>query len=158
MRHNRRNTLFIQIILSVILGLSQLSFLWPMLPAQADAQISAAIPAEEISDSDVYTASEAVPGLRGETGGINQKSTAKSELMDMKSNPGDEEDWWAAVQGDIRQSEYQITWQDDTYLSDVEEAYQAPNGPIISAPILRARGFALSRANSQERHPHGSGV
>ncbi|MBN1954057.1 MAG: FG-GAP repeat protein, partial [Anaerolineae bacterium] len=35
--------------------------------------------------------------------------------------------WWSAVQEDIRQSEYQITWQAATYLPDVPAAYQAPN-------------------------------
>jgi len=36
-------------------------------------------------------------------------------------------DWWGAAQEEIRQSEYQITWQDQTYLADVSAAYQAPN-------------------------------
>ena len=36
-------------------------------------------------------------------------------------------DWWAAVQEDTRQSEYHVTWQDHTYLPDVDAAYQAPN-------------------------------
>ena len=41
--------------------------------------------------------------------------------------PSANADWWTAVQEDIRQSEYHITWQDRTYLSDVVAAYQAPN-------------------------------
>jgi hypothetical protein len=36
-------------------------------------------------------------------------------------------DWWAAVQEDIRQSEYHVTWQEHTYLANVDAAYQAPN-------------------------------
>jgi hypothetical protein len=36
-------------------------------------------------------------------------------------------DWWAIVQEDIRQSEYHVSWQDLTYLSDVPAAYQAAN-------------------------------
>ncbi|MGB7114944.1 MAG: integrin alpha, partial [Anaerolineales bacterium] len=43
--------------------------------------------------------------------------------------------WWAAVQEDIRQSEYHITWQEHIYLADLPAtsaslgagAYQAPN-------------------------------
>ena len=35
--------------------------------------------------------------------------------------------WWASVQGDIGRSEYQVTWQDHTYLPDLPSAYQAPN-------------------------------
>ena len=36
-------------------------------------------------------------------------------------------DWWSQVQEDIRLSEYNLTWQDQTYLKDVPSAYQAPN-------------------------------
>ena len=36
-------------------------------------------------------------------------------------------DWWATVQEQIRQSEYEVTWQDTTYLPDTPAAYQAPN-------------------------------
>jgi uncharacterized repeat protein (TIGR01451 family) len=35
--------------------------------------------------------------------------------------------WWTTVQEDIRQSEYNVTWQKETYPSDVAAAYQAPN-------------------------------
>ncbi|MBN2005559.1 MAG: FG-GAP repeat protein [Anaerolineae bacterium] len=37
------------------------------------------------------------------------------------------DDWWAAAQENIRQSEYHVTWQDQTYLADVAAAYHAPN-------------------------------
>ncbi len=36
-------------------------------------------------------------------------------------------DWWVAVQAEIEQAEYQITWQEQTYLPDLPAAYQAPN-------------------------------
>ena len=36
-------------------------------------------------------------------------------------------DWWSTVQENIRQSEYHVTWQEQTYLPDLPEAYQAPN-------------------------------
>jgi hypothetical protein len=36
-------------------------------------------------------------------------------------------DWWNAAQTDIRRSEYQVTWQDHTTLSDIPAAYHAPN-------------------------------
>ena len=35
--------------------------------------------------------------------------------------------WLASVQENIRRSEYQVTWQDHTYLPDLPGAYQAPN-------------------------------
>lgn len=36
-------------------------------------------------------------------------------------------DWWSAAQESIRISEYNITWQEQTYLSEFSAAYQAPN-------------------------------
>ena len=35
--------------------------------------------------------------------------------------------WWATVQKNIRDSEYHITWQAPTALSDLPAAWQAPN-------------------------------
>jgi hypothetical protein len=45
--------------------------------------------------------------------------------------PGDS---WARIQQEIRESEYEITWQERTYLSDTEASWQAPN---------RAHGFRI---------------
>ena len=36
-------------------------------------------------------------------------------------------DWWTAVQEDISKSEYDVTWQEETQLPDINAAYQAPN-------------------------------
>ncbi len=42
--------------------------------------------------------------------------------------PGDiAADWWTTVQEQIQRSEYDITWQESTYLTDLPTAYQAPN-------------------------------
>jgi hypothetical protein len=41
--------------------------------------------------------------------------------------PGVTADWWSTVQKDIRQSEYDVTWQEHTDLADGDAAYQAPN-------------------------------
>ena len=35
--------------------------------------------------------------------------------------------WWATAQEDIGQSEYNVTWQDRTFLTDLPAAYHAPN-------------------------------
>ncbi len=35
--------------------------------------------------------------------------------------------WWTTVQENIRRSEYQVTWQDETCFPDIKAAYQAPN-------------------------------
>ncbi|MEW5985467.1 MAG: VCBS repeat-containing protein [Chloroflexota bacterium] len=45
----------------------------------------------------------------------------KSKIQNPKSN------WLSAVQSDIRQSEYHVTWQEETYLPDGSAAYQSPN-------------------------------
>jgi len=36
-------------------------------------------------------------------------------------------DWWFTVQEDVRQSEYNITWQEQTALVDLPAAFRAPN-------------------------------
>jgi hypothetical protein len=43
------------------------------------------------------------------------------------SVPAVDAGWWGMVQENIRQSEYDVTWQEGTYLDDVPAAYQAPN-------------------------------
>ncbi len=35
--------------------------------------------------------------------------------------------WWREVQQDLQKAEYNVTWQDTTYLPDLAAAYQAPN-------------------------------
>jgi len=40
---------------------------------------------------------------------------------------GTPDNWWATAQEGIRQSEYNITWQEPTCLFDLPAAYQAPN-------------------------------
>ena len=36
-------------------------------------------------------------------------------------------DWWTGVQQQVRQLEYEVTWQPKTLLPDLPEAYHAPN-------------------------------
>lgn len=36
-------------------------------------------------------------------------------------------DWLATIQEDLQQAEYNITWQEQTYLDDLPAAYQSPN-------------------------------
>lgn len=64
-------------------------------------------------------------------------------------------DWWTTAQDNIRRSEYDVTWQEQTYLADVPAAYQAPNraqnlrtyfvgaGPIIIPRIWSEEAIAL---------------
>ncbi|MEW5987370.1 MAG: hypothetical protein AB1791_12105, partial [Chloroflexota bacterium] len=42
-------------------------------------------------------------------------------------NPKSDDAWLATVQENIRQAEYYVTWQEQTYLPDSLPAYQAPN-------------------------------
>ena len=37
------------------------------------------------------------------------------------------DNWLAAIQAEIERAEYEITWQEQTYLPDLPAAYQAPN-------------------------------
>jgi hypothetical protein len=60
----------------------------------------------------------------GSVGPVSAKMSVPATLGDV---PGTTSDWLAVVEEDIRDSEYNITWQKDTYLVDVEAAYQAPN-------------------------------
>ena len=55
---------------------------------------------------------------------------AQAPVYETDLPPGVPAGWWAAVQQDIRQSEYEITWQESTRplaVPDVAAAYQAPN-------------------------------
>jgi len=58
--------------------------------------------------------------LRGE--GAADMEATPTELPE-----GISTDWWTAVQEDIRESEYDVTWQEETRLPDINAAYQAPN-------------------------------
>jgi hypothetical protein len=60
-------------------------------------------------------------------GTLTNGSAVDSRGSSVKLPPGVSANWWAAVQEDIRRSEYHITWQNHTYLSDLPAAYQAPN-------------------------------
>jgi hypothetical protein len=48
--------------------------------------------------------------------------------------------WWAAAQENIRRSEYHVTWQEKTYLTDVLAAYQAPNRAHNLRTYFTAKG------------------
>jgi hypothetical protein len=48
--------------------------------------------------------------------------------------------WWSAVQEQIAKSEYHVTWQDSTYLVDLQAAYQAPNRAHNLRTYFTARG------------------
>jgi K319L-like, PKD domain/FG-GAP repeat len=56
---------------------------------------------------------------------VSEASTALPEAVSGIPNAGS--DWWGATQENIRQSEYQVSWQEQTYLTDLLAAYQAPN-------------------------------
>jgi hypothetical protein len=52
-------------------------------------------------------------------------------------------DWWSAVQKEIRQSEYHITWQEQTALPGAASAYQAPNRAQGLRSYFTAAGPAI---------------
>jgi hypothetical protein len=72
--------------------------------------------------------------LAASTGPVRASEVADAEPVlaettlpeNLEGTPGATTDWWSAVQEDIRQSEYHITWQEHADL-DVAGVYQAPN-------------------------------
>ncbi len=56
-----------------------------------------------------------------------QAPVSQPEQALPEAAPGVPSDWWATAQADILQAEYNITWQEQTYLPDVPAAYQSPN-------------------------------
>ncbi len=59
-------------------------------------------------------------------------------------------DWWARVQEDIRKSEYHVTWQEQTYLSDLAAAYQAPNRAQNLRTYFTPAGIRVIRRTETE--------
>ncbi len=62
-------------------------------------------------------------------GRLSQPGAGGAAVEPAAASPGADvpADWRAAVQEDIRQAEYQVTWQEGTALADLAGAYQAPN-------------------------------
>ncbi len=60
-------------------------------------------------------------------GGIGKEEHNASQGDDVVLPEGVSSDWWDQAQKDIHQAEYNVTWQEQTYLPDVAAAYQAPN-------------------------------
>lgn len=55
----------------------------------------------------------------------NQSPTREPEQGEPTPEPPSE--WLETIQDDLMQAEYNITWQEQTYLSDLPAAYQSPN-------------------------------
>ena len=61
-----------------------------------------------------------------------QKPQTDLTLVEAKETPaqlpvGVNGSWWGTLQEDIRKSEYDVTWQENTKLADIKASYQAPN-------------------------------
>ena len=61
--------------------------------------------------------------------------------------------WLAEVQESIQQSEYQITWQDQTALADLPSAYQAPNRTHNLRAYFTPKGLRLTPRQFREQVP-----
>ena len=69
-----------------------------------------------------------VQAARMTEGSLAQVTPSVTQAEEAVSLPeGASAGWWAGVQEDIGRTEYQVTWQDHTYLPDFPAAYQAPN-------------------------------
>jgi len=64
-------------------------------------------------------------------------------------------DWWSEVQGSISESEYRVTWQEQTYLDDVSSALQAPNRAHSLRTYFTQPAYVSSRVRLA--HRPGSG-
>lgn len=62
--------------------------------------------------------------VQGEWRRAESDAPPPQELAD---SPDADAGWWAAAQENIRQSEYAVTWQEQTYLAELPAAYQSPN-------------------------------
>jgi hypothetical protein len=58
---------------------------------------------------------------------INQSPTREPDPVEPTPTPEAPSDWLATVQEDLQQAEYNVTWQEQTYLDDVSVAFQSPN-------------------------------
>jgi hypothetical protein len=60
-------------------------------------------------------------------GPLSSQAASVDAGSDSATAPSVSSTWWVAAQENIRRSEYHVTWQEQTYLTDVPAAYQAPN-------------------------------
>ena len=67
------------------------------------------------------------PAPAGAQSGSPSQGVPQQEMAGDQPPAGLPDDWLATVQREIERSEYEITWQEITYLADLPAAYQAPN-------------------------------
>ncbi len=63
---------------------------------------------------------------------------------------GISKDWWTAVQENLRKYEYNVTWQDKTYLPNAKSAYQAANRSHNLRTYFTPQGFQTIPRDSRE--------
>ena len=95
------------------------SVMWPALPVQSSSNLQ---PEFSLASSSPVSNRKSQP-VKPPTAGSPDVITDTQAITPGGTSP----DWWPAVMTDIQQSEYDITWQDHTYLADVPATYQAPN-------------------------------
>jgi hypothetical protein len=102
--------LFVGLALVLILGMN---------PALSSAAIQEEAP---IHNQQSLVSVSTVDGVPEDTGPAPQHPTSPTA-----TDPAIPTDWLSTVQEQLRLAEYEITWQEQTYLPDVPAAYQAPN-------------------------------
>jgi len=65
-----------------------------------------------------------IPTKANDWGNIRLPATQPQQTEPTPEVPSD---WLTTIQEDLQQAEYNITWQEQTYLSDLPAAYQSPN-------------------------------
>ncbi len=72
------------------------------------------------------------------------------ELAEAAASEDIPSDWLSQVQENIRQSEYHVTWQEQTHLSDLPGAYQAPNRAHNLRTYFTPDGIRIVRRTEAE--------
>ncbi len=57
----------------------------------------------------------------------NKNLPPETSPRQAEPTPGAPSDWLTGIQEDLEKAEYNVTWQEQTYLSDIQAAYQSPN-------------------------------
>lgn len=73
---------------------------------------------------------------------MNSDGTVKA-IVNHQQPPDVSSDWWSAVQEKIRKSEYNVTWQEKTYLPDATASWQAPNRAHNLRTYFTKAGFQV---------------
>ncbi len=122
------------LVLRAFCAVMLVAILLPVAPLRA---VAATLPQRGVPPATLPVRQESLPAKEATeqdlTLPLRQENTVLDGTPTATDDPslvlpeGVSSDWWAAVQDDLRRSEYEVSWQDQTLLPGVSAAYQAPN-------------------------------